>query len=114
MLVAGTVVLSLMPSPPTTEVTIDDKLLHGITYFVLATWFTGIYRPERYAMVGAALLALGAVIELLQAAGGERLGEWFDLLANLTGILLGLGLARAGLGGWCLRVERLLSVTRRV
>lgn len=102
-----------MPSPPTTEVTINDKLLHGITYFVLATWFAGIYRPERYVVLGAALLALGAVIELLQAAGGERMGEWFDLLANLTGILLGLGLARAGLGGWCLRVERLLSVTRR-
>lgn len=64
-------------------------------------------------MIAVGLLALGGVIELLQRAGGERMGEWLDLAANAAGIALGLGLARLGLGGWCGWVERRLPGASR-
>ena len=35
------------------------------------------------------LLALGAVLELLQAAGGVRTGDLTDMLANGTGVAAG-------------------------
>ena len=108
LLVAGTVYLSLVPSPPTTDVVINDKLLHFATYCVLAGWFAGIYRRARYPLIAVALLALGAALELLQRAGGERMGEWLDLAANAAGIGTGLGLALVGLAGWCGWLERLL------
>jgi VanZ family protein len=107
--VAATVVMSLLPEPPGVPATIDDKLLHAGTYFVLACWFGGVYRPGRYGVLAVALLALGAAIELLQRAGGERMGEWLDLAANALGIAVGLASARLGLGGWCGWIERLVT-----
>lgn len=104
----ATIAFSLLPAPPTAEVVIDDKVLHASTYFVLASWFAGIYRPARYGLLAGLLLLLGGVLELLQSAGDTRLGEWFDLLANATGIVAGLLLARLGLAGWCRRLESVI------
>jgi VanZ family protein len=101
--------MSLLPAPPGVPDTIDDKLLHAVTYFVLACWFGGIYRSGRYGTLAVGLLLLGAAIELLQRAGGERMGEWLDLAANAVGITMGLGLAHLGLGGWCGWIERLVA-----
>jgi hypothetical protein len=105
--------MCLIPAPPGATEYIDDKLLHAATYFVLASWFAGIYEPRRYPAIAVGLLALGALIELLQRAGGARMGEWLDLAANLGGIAAGLLLARAGLGGWCAWLERLVPGARR-
>jgi VanZ family protein len=112
LLVAVTVVFSLLPAPPSGPVVIDDKILHAATYFLLASWFAGIYRPSRYGVIGGGLLLLGAVIELMQRAGGERMGEWLDLAANAAGIAVGLALARLGLGAWCAWFERLVPGAR--
>lgn len=101
-----------MPSPPTTDVVINDKLLHFAIYCVLAGWFAGIYKRSRYPHIALALLALGAVIELLQKAGGARMGEWLDLAANVAGIGTGLGLALVGFAGWCGWLERLVPGAR--
>jgi hypothetical protein len=101
-----------VPSPPTTDVVINDKLLHFAIYGLLAGWFAGIYRRSRYPRIAIALLALGAVIELLQLAGGARMGEWLDFAANAAGIATGLGLALIGLAGWCGWLERLVPGAR--
>jgi hypothetical protein len=101
-----------VPSPPTTDVVINDKLLHFATYGVLAGWFAGIYQRSRYPLIAVALLALGAALELLQRAGGERMGEWLDLAANAAGIATGLCLALIGLAGWCGWLERLVPGAR--
>jgi hypothetical protein len=112
--VLGTVYFSLVPSPPAADVMINDKLLHAGIYCLLASWFAGIYLPARYGAIAIGLLLLGAALELLQLAGGARMGEWLDLLANAAGIAAGLILARMGLAGWCGWLERLVPGPRRV
>ncbi len=85
-----------------------DKWLHGITFAFLAVWFAGQYRPRSYWRIALALLAFGVLIEASQRLVIYRSSEWFDILANAIGILVGLTAAMAGLGGWSLRVENWL------
>ena len=108
LLVLATVTFSLMPAPPEGPTLINDKVLHASIYFVLASWFAGIYLSSRYLRIAVLLLLLGGAIELLQLVGGARMGEWLDMLANAAGILAGLVLARLGLAGWCGWMERLV------
>ena len=37
-----------------------------------------------------------------------RSAEWFDIVADTAGIVVGLAMAIAGLGGWSLRIENWL------
>lgn len=102
--VFGAMAASLSPSSPPVPFTFDDKLAHGLIYLVLMLWFAGIYKRQRYLVIAAALFGLGIALELLQARiGRERSG--FDMLANLTGILVGLALAWRAFGGWCMKLE---------
>ena len=55
------------------------------------------------------LFGFGVLMECLQGLGSTRQPEVADALANLLGIVLGLGLARLALAGWCVRAERLLA-----
>lgn len=82
-----------------------DKWLHGLTFLVLAVWFAGQYRVRSYWRVFVGLLAFGLLIELCQMTVAYRTSDWIDIGANTAGIIAGLAVASAGLGGWCLRVE---------
>ena len=82
-----------------------DKWLHGITFLVLAVWFSGQYSPGSYWRIALGLLAFGAVIEGCQRLVTYRSAEWFDIVADAAGILVGLAIAAAGLGGWSRRLE---------
>ena len=82
-----------------------DKVLHGVTFLLLATWFAGQYRHDSYWRIAIGLLAFGALIELCQLMTGYRTADWIDMGANTAGIIAGLGLALTGAGGWCQRVE---------
>ena len=68
-----------------------DKVAHFAAYaalsFVTSLAF-GRHR-EPAAIVLLALLVFGGALELLQAAGGVRTGDWLDLLANTLGIMAG-------------------------
>ena len=87
-----------------------DKFLHAMTFFVLTAWFTGMVARKRYLLVGVGLLAFGLAIEACQFALRYRSAEWNDVMANLSGIVAGLLVGIAGLGGWCQRIEaRLLA-----
>ena len=81
-----------------------DKWLHGITFLILAAWFAGLFeRPYWRILVG--LSFFGILVEGCQMLLSYRTADWIDIAANTIGILTGLAIARAGLGGWGPRLE---------
>lgn len=83
-----------------------DKWAHGLTFVVLAVWFCGLYERGSYWRVAIGLLAFGALIEVLQGMLSYRLAEWHDLGADAIGIIAGVIISIAWLGGWSLRFEQ--------
>jgi hypothetical protein len=86
-----------------------DKWFHGITFLALSIWFTGLYTKSAYWRIGLGLLAFGLVIEACQRVVTYRTADWMDVGADAAGIILGLVIGAAGIGGWCLRAEELLA-----
>lgn len=83
-----------------------DKWLHGITFVFLTVWFSGQYHRQAYWRLAAGMLAFGLLIEICQRlATTGRQAETMDLVADSIGVAIGLLVARAGVGGWSLRVE---------
>ena len=82
-----------------------DKWLHGVTFTILAIWFSGQYKRGSYWRIMLGLVVFGLVIEGCQRLVTYRSAEWFDVAADGAGIILGLSIALAGLGGWSLRLE---------
>ena len=82
-----------------------DKWAHGITFVVLTVWFCGLYERRSYWLIGAGLVAFGVMIEVLQGLVRYRMAEWLDIGADALGILVGIALSLAGLGGWSKRFE---------
>ena len=82
-----------------------DKWVHGLTFFVLALWFSGLAERRKYWHVGVGLIAFGALLEFCQLWVRYRTADHFDIAANTAGILVGLAVAIAGSGGWVLRAE---------
>lgn len=82
-----------------------DKWLHGITFLALSLWFGGLYRTNSYWRVGLGLLAFGFLIEAGQFLVSYRTADWIDIGADAAGIVAGLLIGVAGVGGWCLRIE---------
>ena len=89
-----------------------DKWLHGVTFLVLALWFTGMHQRRDYWKIGIGLLLFGLVIEACQRTVSYRMAEWLDVGADAVGIILGLVIGAVGIGGWCLRAEELLAKRR--
>ena len=89
-----------------------DKWLHGVTFLFLAIWFSGQYERRAYWRIAIGLFLFGVLIELCQRMVAYRSAEWYDLAADVGGIVAGLAIAAAGIGGWSLRTEEWL-VRRR-
>lgn len=89
-----------------------DKVLHGMTFAFLTVWFAGQYGKESYWQLGAGLIVFGMLIELSQYFVSYRSSDWFDVAADFVGIVAGLTIALAGLGGWTLWVEDRLRGSR--
>lgn len=105
-IVACLVPMSQLPQPPS----LSDKSEHIIGYVLLSCWFAGIYPRSRYWIIGIGLAVMGVLIEFAQ--GAMHLGrhaDAFDVIANCTGIVIGLLLSWAWLGGWTQRVETLVG-----
>src|SRR5690242_19926855 len=84
----------------------NDKVMHIVGYLLLTVWFTGIYPRSRYIVISLLLLAMGILIEILQGAMHMgRMQELRDVYADAIGIIAGITLAFALLGGWAQRVE---------
>jgi VanZ family protein len=111
LLVVTVLYLSLAPlNVPVDLPTHFDKIEHAAAYVFLVVWFTGLVARARYWRVAVALAVLGLMIEFLQAATPfGRQGDPWDVLANVTGIGIGLALARSMTGGWALKAEAWLN-----
>ena len=82
-------------------------------YTLLSLWFSGIYPKSRYVLIAGGLFLLGLGIEWAQGAMHYgRQADLRDMAANALGIAAGIGVALLGLGGWALRVERLVRRKR--
>lgn len=82
-----------------------DKWLHGITFVALSIWFSGLFEQRAWWRIATGLLLFGFVVEFLQLQISYRTADWLDIAANTAGIIVGLAVAAAGLGGWALRFE---------
>ncbi len=82
-----------------------DKWVHGLTFFALSIWFAGLVERRGYWLVGLGLVVFGALLEFFQMYVRYRTADQFDIAANTAGIIVGLVVALAGLGGWGLRAE---------
>ena len=89
-----------------------DKWMHGVTFMVLSLWFCGMFRRGSYWRIGIGLLAFGVFIELCQRMVSYRTAEWFDVAADAGGIVAGLAIGLAGIGGWCLRAEEYFGMRK--
>jgi len=82
-----------------------DKWAHAVTFAALAVWFAGQFRPRSYWRIATGLVGFGLLIEVCQRMVGYRTAEWLDVVADATGIIIGLAIASLGFGGWSLRFE---------
>jgi VanZ family protein len=90
----------LMHNPPSEPgIPYFDKLEHSGAFLLLGAWFGGILRP-RFWSVLLVLSAFGALTEVLQWYSGYRDGDPLDWLADTTGAMVGLTLARLGAMQW--------------
>jgi VanZ family protein len=88
----------------------SDKWFHAITFMLLTIWFSGQYARRSYWRIALGMLAFGAFIEICQRMlTTYRSAEMLDLVADVAGILAGLLVAWAGVGGWSLRVEQWIA-----
>ena len=78
-------------------------------FLLLAIWFSGQYSRRNYWRIAVGLFIFGVLIEISQRMVAYRTSDWMDLLADSVGILLGLAIAVAGVGGWSMRFEQWLQ-----
>lgn len=88
-----------------------DKFMHALGFMVLMLWFSGLMPKQFYLKLFLLLLVFGALIEVLQNFTPYRRMEFFDFVADGIGLLVGWGLARLGLGNWCIWVENRFKLT---
>ncbi|MGB5628087.1 MAG: VanZ family protein [Woeseiaceae bacterium] len=83
----------------------SDKWVHALTFVALAIWFAGLFERRAWWRIAIGLLLFGLLVEFLQLQLSYRMADWHDIAANTAGIIVGLAVAAAGLGGWALRIE---------
>jgi hypothetical protein len=86
LLITAVVVLSLVSIPVDLEQGHSDKTGHVLAYAVLMFWFCQLYQDRiNRLVIGAALLAMGCGLEVVQHAIGRHF-EYFDMVAGAAGI----------------------------
>ena len=91
-LLSAITVVSLYPHASLPVVPGTDKTHHLIAYAVLV-FPTALRRPHRWRLIMLFFILCGGMIELIQPYV-NRHGEWLDMLANTSGVILGALLAR--------------------
>jgi VanZ family protein len=83
--------LALAPQPPEELSTGWDLMNHALAFAALAFVASIGHRQSaaRWAAALLAVLAYGALIEVVQLYVPGRIGEWADLMADLVGIVIG-------------------------
>ena len=101
-------VFALLPISDISSPRISDKLLHGLAFAFLMTWFGGVFASRSWIWVGLGLLAYGGVMEILQNLTAHREFEWLDMLADLLGLAAGVLLLKLAASRWCEQLEAML------
>ena len=114
LLVLIVIVASLLPFTVTGTQGGADKLLHFLSYLLLALFGAGIVEAERIPVVMARVFVLGLALEAAQAfLTATRSAEWADVIANTAGVLVAWWLCRRGLAGWARHAEAWLDRRRQ-
>lgn len=72
-----------------------DKVMHAAVFAILGAWFAALQSSaRRWCVVALGLIVFGVAIEILQSITGRDPSIW-DILADLTGIAVGILLLRA-------------------
>ena len=87
------IALSLLPPIPLGGPPDSDKLGHFLAYFTLMAWAVMLFKGWRArVLVAGALMLLGLGLEFAQATlTTTRQGDSRDVVANVAGVLVGLG-----------------------
>lgn len=105
--------LSLTSDPVKIDVELPyaDKVSHALAYFVLMLWFSQIYHDKfQRNMIAFVFVLMGISIEYFQSFDPNRTADFFDIVANVTGLTLGFLLALGSSKNWLLRFERFYSI----
>jgi glycopeptide antibiotics resistance protein len=86
----------------------SDKIGHVLGYFGLMAWFGQLYPRPRHPRLALIFSALGMILEILQGLSGYRSFDYFDMLANLCGVLLGWLFAYSAFGKTLAAIEQRL------
>ena len=70
-----------------------DKAQHALAFAVLSLLGFMAF-PQRLLQVALGMVIYGGAIELAQLAVGWRFGEWEDVMADITGVMVA-GLVRS-------------------
>ena len=109
-LVALVAYLSLTPKPLDVPSFFELKSGHVVAYGTLMLWFAQIFRSTQGRIgVGLSLVALGVLLEYVQGVTGYRTFSYSDMRDNALGVIAGLVLAYAGLGGLLGRLDGWLA-----
>jgi len=89
---AAIIVLSLISvSAPSLDIPQQDKWHHLIAYGGLMFWFALIYHDIKSRITFLVLFfTVSGGLEIIQSLLPHRQGDWIDLIANLTGLIIGL------------------------
>lgn len=87
-----------MNSMPLINIPYIDKIIHFLFYFAFAILLQNSYKSyyqsikqSSYLYTALISIIFGAIVELLQKyAFVNRGADWFDLLSNIAGLLVGL------------------------
>ena len=88
-LILGFLVYLHFMQPPSIEMrfTLIDKLLHFLMFFFTMMWF--MYISKKWLTAAVSLILLGLILEWIQMKYIiNRSFEWFDWIADGTGIIL--------------------------
>lgn len=84
------IIVSLMPVNGTGWLPGQDKLMHTITFAALFLIGSQAFPRSKFGwQLFLGLLAYGVLIELLQRTTGYRSMEAWDVVANLSGLVIG-------------------------
>ena len=85
----------------------EDKLYHALAYFTLMAWFSQIYHQAVQRIIIALLFVfMGLMVEYLQSLNPYRSAEFWDMVANVIGVMLGFVLTLSAAKNILLRVEK--------
>lgn len=84
---------SLAPAKALPPMGDSDKFWHGAAYFAVMAYFSQLCAGVRArALLAAGLVAMGVAVEFIQPYVNRQF-DWFDALANTSGVFVAFGLS---------------------